>query len=1503
MKKLHLIISTCFAIFSLLISYSAIGQTKEVIQSNFVSPFMKKENSEEQKTEIIKPSNELTAAIKKANENYTIDKDGSYTMIYFTKKNKVAAKDFFQQFTQNFNLTENDSFNLIRQENDNIGFTHYRYQQLLNGIPVIGGEYLLHEKNSILVSANGNIYNNLVIDFIPKISNDEAIQVAIKNVGAVKYQWEVKSSEDFLKSESNDSNATYKPKAELVIAPINGIYTNENFRLCYKINIASEKPYDILDVFVDAHTGEVINKISKIAHTEVTGSASTLYSGTKSIKMDSYSSGYRLRESTRPIQTFNMLNGTNYSNAVDFSNSTTTWNSQEIISNGIIVSTVNNNWEDGLEYAILGGAPDIYIVLRDANSNIVYTTKSNPINNTFPPVAFNLGGIVLTSSSYQLTIWDYDDGGTGDDLLGTFTFSAVSGNYAYSSNGTTGTVYKSSRNNPALDVHFAMEKTYDFYLNQLGRNSFDNAGGLIKNYVHKDIGWDNANWNGTAMSYGDGDGVLLSPLVSIDVVGHEFSHAVVQHTAALVYQGESGALNESFADIFGTAIEFYGATSPNWTMGENIVLVSPYYMRSMSNPNSAPVQFGQQPDTYSGTYWANTSSTQDNGGVHTNSGVQNFWFYLLSQGGSGTNDISNSFTVTGIGITQATQIAYRNLQYYLTSSSNYTSSFYGSLQASQDLYGATSSQYNSVRAAWYAVGLGTNPSLPPCSGTTKFNATSGSFTDGSGSANYQNNLNCSWLIEPTGADSISLTFSAFRTEAGYDTVFVYNGPSTSSPLLMTWWGSTLPPTVKATSGAMLVRFSSDNSTTDSGWSASYITYGTSYCNGGTLLTSPSGSFTDGSGTSNYGNNSLCYWLIAPPCATSVTLSFSSFNTEANYDGVIVYNGSNTSAPVLLNTSGTTIPSNVTATSGVMLVVFVSDWSTKYAGFAASYTSTGTPYCSGTSTLNTNDYGTITDGSGLNNYCNNMDCRWLIQPPQATSVTLTFTSFKTEASSTDGFSIYDAVEVYDGTNTTAPLLGRFSGSNLPPSVTSTSGSMYIRFFSDVSVNDSGWSAYFTSTTTSYCSGTTILTTDTGSFNDGSGSNNYSNNASCKWLIQPAGASSISLSFTSFDTELNYDGIIVYDGGDTSATKLGVYTGNTLPPTLTSTGGSMLVWFLSDQALRRQGWNASYNSVSTCGSISKPKPKVGFTINNASQCLTGNSFLFTDTSTISTGTITRSWNFGDATNATNNPSNKTYGSANTYSVKLVSTSNYGCKDSITKTVTVNSQPSIPTVNANGATTFCSGGQVTLSTTLTGVNYQWLKDTINITGAISPSLIANTSGNYRLDVSNTFGCKSSSTVTIVNVFANPPKPTITINGNTLNSTATQGNQWFRNTILITGAVSSSYIPTQSGSYTTQVTNSNNCQTLSDPVSYTMTGINEIETTHFLIYPNPNDGKFKVESNIESIVNLEIHDVLGKQVLKTYQITKGENFLDVSELSKGVYMIVLHEGNNYHVEKLIIQ
>ena len=157
------------------------------------------------------------------------------------------------------------------------------------------------------------------------------------------------------------------------------------------------------------------------------------------------------------------------------------------------------------------------------------------------------------------------------------------------------------------------------------------------------------------------------------------------------------------------------------------------------------------------------------------------------------------------------------------------------------------------------------------------------------------------------------------------------------------------------------------------------------------------------------------------------------------------------------------------------------------------------------------------------------------------------------------------------------MGKFSGSNLPPAITSSGGSLLVRFISDLEENKQGFSAYYTSTQNAYCSGsTTTLLAQSGTLSDGSGFKNYSNNTTCSWLIQPLNATDITLTFTTFNTEQDYDGVIVYDGSNNAAPVLGQFSGTSIPSSLTSTSGSMLVEFLSDPAVRGQGWTAKYSS---------------------------------------------------------------------------------------------------------------------------------------------------------------------------------------------------------------------------------------------------------------------------------------------------------------------------------------
>jgi PKD repeat protein len=255
--------------------------------------------------------------------------------------------------------------------------------------------------------------------------------------------------------------------------------------------------------------------------------------------------------------------------------------------------------------------------------------------------------------------------------------------------------FNAQKDEYAIDAHWGAEMTYDYMLTRFNRNSIDNNGFRLNSFVHYDNAWSNASWNGFSMRYGDGTATSL-PFTTLDISGHEIGHGLTDYTADLVYQDEYGALNESFSDILGACIEFFvKQNNGNWLIGED--RGSP--LRNMANPNA----FGD-PDTYFGNFWV--TGTVDNGGVHTNSGVQNYWFYLLSEGGSGTNDKDSNFTVQGIGIVDAANIAYRNLSVYLGRVSEYEDARFFSIQSAIDLFGSCTEEHEATVNAWFAVGLG-----------------------------------------------------------------------------------------------------------------------------------------------------------------------------------------------------------------------------------------------------------------------------------------------------------------------------------------------------------------------------------------------------------------------------------------------------------------------------------------------------------------------------------------------------------------------------------------------------------------------------------------------------------------------------------------------------------------------------------------------------------------------------------------------------------------------------
>ena len=244
----------------------------------------------------------------------------------------------------------------------------------------------------------------------------------------------------------------------------------------------------------------------------------------------------------------------------------------------------------------------------------------------------------------------------------------------------------------ALSAHFNAGLAYEYYRTKHGRQSIDGVGGTIISIVNvpdEDGGaLDNAFWNGKAMFYGNGKDALKPTSAGIDVAGHEMTHGVVQSTANLEYQGESGAINESMADIFGTMIDPDG----DWLIGEDIVLTSAYpsgAMRSMSDPHNGGTSLsspGFQPRHVDEQY----KGLADNGGVHINSGIVNYAFYKYA---------------TSLTREKAAAVYYKALDDYLTKSSQFIDLRLAVIQAATDLYGAGSPEVTQAGVAFDAVGI------------------------------------------------------------------------------------------------------------------------------------------------------------------------------------------------------------------------------------------------------------------------------------------------------------------------------------------------------------------------------------------------------------------------------------------------------------------------------------------------------------------------------------------------------------------------------------------------------------------------------------------------------------------------------------------------------------------------------------------------------------------------------------------------------------------------------
>ncbi|PHI20352.1 hypothetical protein CEQ90_07755 [Lewinellaceae bacterium SD302] len=658
----------------------------------------------------------------------------------------------------------------------------------------------------------------------------------------------------------------------------------------------------------------------------------------------------------------------------------------------------------------------------------------------------------------------------------------------------------------ATDVHWGTQAYYDL-LTTLGRNSIDGNGELLESHLHYGNNFQNAFWDGSRMTYGDGspNGTLIAPLVTSDVVAHELTHGLTERTAGLIYNDESGALNESFSDIFGATMNIIENNDPgNWTIG------GPFTANGSGIRNMADPNIHNNPDTYDGDYWT------DGAGVHTNSGVQNHWYQMLVEGETGVNDLGFAYDLDPMSMDTALEIAFHNLAFYLTPSSNYHDSGFNSAMAAGDLYGSCGPYPLKVHAAWQAVGVIFDS---PAEATADFIVET-----------FVCNENA--LVEFTSfsfADYIFWDFGDGSTSSEQNPIHVYGAEGSYTVTLTTYSscgsGDTLVNTVE---NAVLV--DPENIVCSAGiFSQNQVIEsceGALYDSGG-----PDGEYEL--------NQELTYTIISSE-DRPIIFEVLELELEPGGDFIHLYDGDNISAPLITSLTGDAENLSYESTGNVITVHFTSNLSDTRDGFlfrwscadpaaptvaigaenriscdgmisfldnsiqqpdswewnfgdgntsteqnpVHTYAEEGTYDVSltscneqGCNTMVFEDF-VIVDFSGqlceavifeqltiqeLNlcsglvqspgypgNYPNNFQGGILLNSPDETPFTLTIDQFELEAGQ-------DFLNIYDGNNPGAPQIGAYSGTDLLPGdqLTSTGSSVYLVLISDIGTSAGGF----------------------------------------------------------------------------------------------------------------------------------------------------------------------------------------------------------------------------------------------------------------------------------------------------------------------------------------------------------------------------------------------------------------------------------------------------------------
>lgn len=373
-----------------------------------------------------------------------------------------------------------------------------------------------------------------------------------------------------------------------------------------------------------------------------------------------------------------------------------------------------------------------YIFWLEKDGKWLYSNQTygaGALIDTVPPVEILINHRLERDSTYRLKVLHRTFGGK-ETLLTQFDFVASeSGRIEFpDSLGVDGYVEISRIPNHALDIHYVMDMTHVYYKEVHERNSFDGKGAPVYTFVDFNDPAYYGKWTNNAaasgvepyfVAVGCGTAELggdLKNFGSFDLLAHEYAHLVVAANGrgGLTAAGEAGALNEAIADCMSVATDFYtNGERANWQIADGVATNDVPNMRDLSNPkmsgggvmNGATLSY-PQPNTYGGENWVDPSNMNyDNGGIHFNNGVFNYWFYLLTEGGSGVNDNEQSYEVAGIGMQKTEKLLMHIILNYLEPEMDYSQMRIVSQYAAIELWGQDSEELKQVHNAWFAVGV------------------------------------------------------------------------------------------------------------------------------------------------------------------------------------------------------------------------------------------------------------------------------------------------------------------------------------------------------------------------------------------------------------------------------------------------------------------------------------------------------------------------------------------------------------------------------------------------------------------------------------------------------------------------------------------------------------------------------------------------------------------------------------------------------------------------------